>query len=104
MSVLKPLRLEFIKALKIPKVREDIKKLSFIERTHLDELAKILNDVYDPDEYNNHHCDNLQEWNNKQIDKLMYFIETIGGRTEMNKKLLNYGINFDAIMIASGIF
>lgn len=104
MSVLRPLRLEFVKALKIPKVREDIKKLSFIERTHLDELAKILNDTYDPDEYKIHQCENLKEWNDKQIDKLLYFIETVGGRTEMNKRLLSYGINFDAIMIASGIF
>lgn len=104
MSILKPLRTEFVKALKNPKVRDDIKKLSFVERMHLDELVKILNDTYDPDEYSQHNCDNLQQWNEKQVDKLMFFIEQVGGRSEINKRLAGYGINFDAIMTASGIF
>lgn len=97
MATIRKLRREFAAVLRNPEVKQAIKKISFIERVHLDELASILNGVHDSTE-------SVEEWESKQIDKLHVLIERVGGREVINKKMLSYGINLDAIMIASGIF
>jgi len=75
---------EYKKALRIPAVKERMKKMSFYEKM-------VVEDLYDA-------------LANKNENKLLTLIESLGGREAVNKELLGYGINFEAISAASGIF
>lgn len=75
---------ELKKVLKMPEVKARIKKMSFYERMTLDDLIEALRD--------------------KNENKLLSLIESLGGIKAISKELGNYGINFEAISAASGIF
>ena len=75
---------EFKKALRVPEIKERIKKMSFYEKMIIDDLFDALT--------------------NKNENKLYTLIESLGGREAVSRELGNYGINFEAISTASGIF
>lgn len=75
---------EFKKAMRVPDVRNRIKNMSFYEKMMVDDLYEALR--------------------TKNENKLLTLIESLGGRQTITRELANYGINFEAISAASGIF